>query len=55
MDSNLGTSKRLSISKPTEQRVPRLVTLGNDDRKSRFAAVVTVSEAAKAAIAKRPT
>jgi hypothetical protein len=34
------------------EAVPRLLTLVNDDRKSRFGALVTVSEAAKAAIAK---
>jgi HEAT repeat protein len=35
-----------------KEAVPRLLTLVNDDRKSRFGALVTVSEAAKAAIAK---
>jgi hypothetical protein len=35
-----------------KEAVPRLMTLLNDDRKSRFGALVTVSEAAKAAIAK---
>jgi len=35
-----------------KEAVPRLMTLMNDDRKSRFGALVTVSEAAKAAIAK---
>jgi HEAT repeat protein len=35
-----------------KEAVPRLMTLVNDDRKSRFGALVTVSEAAKAAIAK---
>lgn len=35
-----------------KEAVPRLVTLVNDTRKSRFGALVTVSEAAKAAIAK---
>jgi len=34
------------------EAVPRLLTLMNDDRRSRFGALVTVSEAAKAAIAK---
>jgi hypothetical protein len=34
------------------EAVPRLMTLMNDNRKSRFGALVTVSEAAKAAIAK---
>jgi hypothetical protein len=34
------------------EAVPRLMTLLNDDRKPRFGALVTVSEAAKAAIAK---
>jgi HEAT repeats len=34
------------------EAVPRLLTLLNDDRKSRFGALVTVSEAARAAIAK---
>jgi hypothetical protein len=33
------------------EAVPRLLTLVNDDRKSRFGALVTVSEAAKAAVA----
>jgi HEAT repeat protein len=35
-----------------KEAVPRLLTLVNDDRESRFGALVTVSEAAKAAIAK---
>jgi hypothetical protein len=35
-----------------QEAVPRLLTLVNDDRKSRFGALVTVSDAAKAAIAK---
>jgi hypothetical protein len=35
-----------------KEAVPGLMTLVNDDRKSRFGALVTVSEAAKAAIAK---
>jgi hypothetical protein len=35
-----------------KEAVPRLMTLVNDDRKSRSGALVTVSEAAKAAIAK---
>jgi hypothetical protein len=35
-----------------KEAVPRVLTLVNDDRKSRFGALVTVSEAAKAAIAK---
>ena len=35
-----------------KEAVPRLLTLVNDDRKSRFGVLVTVSEAAKAAIAK---
>ena len=35
-----------------KEAVPRLMTLIDDDRKSRFGALVTVSEAAKAAIAK---
>ncbi|PYR72404.1 MAG: hypothetical protein DMF86_23800 [Acidobacteria bacterium] len=35
-----------------KEAVPRLLTLVNDDRRSRFGALVTVSEAAKAAIAK---
>lgn len=35
-----------------KEAVPRLLTLVTDDRKSRFGALVTVSEAAKAAIAK---
>jgi len=35
-----------------KEAVPRLMTLVNDDRKSRFGALVSVSEAAKAAIAK---
>jgi hypothetical protein len=35
-----------------KEAVPRLMTLVDDDRKSRFGALVTVSEAAKAAIAK---
>jgi len=35
-----------------KEAVPRLLTLVNDDRKSRFGALVTVSEAAKTAIAK---
>jgi hypothetical protein len=35
-----------------KEAVPRLLTLVNDDRKSRFGALVTVAEAAKAAIAK---
>ena len=35
-----------------KEAVPRLITLLNDDRKSRFGTLVTVSEAAKAAIAK---
>jgi hypothetical protein len=35
-----------------KEAVPRLMTLVTDDRKSRFGALVTVSEAAKAAIAK---
>ena len=35
-----------------KEAVPRLMTLVNDDHKSRFGALVTVSEAAKAAIAK---
>lgn len=35
-----------------KEAVPRLLSLVNDDRKSRFGALVTVSEAAKAAIAK---
>jgi hypothetical protein len=35
-----------------KEAIPRLMTLVNDDRKSRFGALVTVSEAAKAAIAK---
>jgi len=35
-----------------KEAVPRLLTMLNDDRKSSFGAVVTVSEAAKAAIAK---
>ncbi len=35
-----------------KEAVPRLLTLVNDDRKSRFGAFVTVSEAAKAAIAR---
>ena len=34
-----------------KEAVPRLLTLVNDDRKSRFGSLVTVSEAAKAAIA----
>ncbi len=34
-----------------KEAVPRLMTLVNDDRKSRFGALVTVSEAARAAIA----
>jgi hypothetical protein len=34
-----------------KEAVPRLLTLVNDNRKSRFGALVTVSEAAKAAIA----
>jgi hypothetical protein len=34
-----------------KEAVPRLLTLVNDDRKSRFGALVTVSEAAKAAVA----
>ena len=35
-----------------KEAVPRLLTLVNDDRRSRFGALVTVSEAAKAAIAR---
>jgi hypothetical protein len=35
-----------------KEAIPRLLTLVNDDRKSRFGALVTVSEAAKAAVAK---
>lgn len=35
-----------------KEAVPRLLTLVNDDRKSRFGALVTVSEAAKAAVAR---
>ena len=35
-----------------KEAVPRLLTLVNDDRPSRFGALVTVSEAAKAAIAR---
>ena len=35
-----------------KEAIPRLMTLVNDDRKSRFGALVPVSEAAKAAIAK---
>jgi hypothetical protein len=35
-----------------KEAVPRLLSLVNDDRESRFGALVTVSEAAKAAIAK---
>jgi hypothetical protein len=35
-----------------QQAIPRLLTLVHDDRKSRFGALVTVSEAAKAAIAR---
>ena len=35
-----------------KEAVPRLLTLVNDDRKSSFGALVSVSEAAKAAIAK---
>jgi HEAT repeat protein len=35
-----------------KEAVPRLLTLVNDTRKSRFGALVTVSEAAKAAIAR---
>jgi hypothetical protein len=35
-----------------KEAVPRLMTLANDDRKSGFGALVTVSEAAKAAIAR---
>jgi HEAT repeat protein len=35
-----------------KEAVPRLLALVNDDRKSRFGALVTVSEAAKAALAK---
>ena len=35
-----------------KEAVPRLMTLVNDDRKSSFGALVTVSDAAKAAIAK---
>ena len=35
-----------------KEAIPRLLTLVNDDRKSRFGALVTVSEAAKAAIAR---
>ena len=35
-----------------KEAVPRLLTLVNDDRKSRFGALVTVAEAAKAAIAR---
>jgi HEAT repeat protein len=35
-----------------KEAVPRLMTLMNDDRKSRFGALVTVAEAAKAAITK---
>lgn len=35
-----------------KEAIPRLLTLVNDDRKSRFGALVTVSEAAKAAIIK---
>jgi HEAT repeat protein len=35
-----------------KEAVPRLLTLVNDDRQSRFGAGVTVSAAAKAAIAK---
>jgi len=35
-----------------KEAIPRLMMLVNDDRKSRFGALVTVSEAAKAAIAK---
>jgi HEAT repeat protein len=35
-----------------KEAVPRLLTLVNDDRKSRFGALVSVSEAAKAAIAR---
>jgi hypothetical protein len=35
-----------------KEAVPRLLTLVNDDRQSRFGALVSVSEAAKAAIAK---
>jgi hypothetical protein len=34
------------------EAVPRLLTLVDDNRKSRFGALVTVSEAAKAAIAR---
>src|SRR5262249_60926570 len=36
-----------------KEAVPRLMTLVNDDRKSRFGALVTVSEAAKAGNANR--
>ena len=35
-----------------KEAIPRLMTLVNDDRKSRFGALVPVSEAAKGAIAK---
>jgi HEAT repeat protein len=35
-----------------KEAIPRLLTLVNDDRTSRFGALVTVSEAAKAAIAR---
>jgi HEAT repeat protein len=35
-----------------KEAVPRLLTLVNDNRQSRFGALVTVAEAAKAAIAK---
>ncbi|HEY0874571.1 MAG TPA: HEAT repeat domain-containing protein [Vicinamibacterales bacterium] len=35
-----------------KEAIPRLLTLVNDDRKSRFGALVTVAEAAKAAIAR---
>lgn len=35
-----------------KEAVPRLLTLVDDNRKSRFGALVSVSEAAKAALAK---
>jgi HEAT repeat protein len=35
-----------------KEAIPHLLTLVNDNRKSRFGALVTVSEAAKAAMAK---
>jgi HEAT repeat protein len=50
-------STRVLVIYPLEalhakEAVPRLLSLVNDDRRSRFGALVTVSEAAKAAIAK---